>query len=155
MFQLKRRLERLKVSQLHDSLSLGSLSEAAQPHESGVTSSSNDNDDSADDPADAEGHGDDEIAIDTNGICDGKPETGNRTVRARFGRRRIHNEELCVTSCGAILGHAPMYGSEAPNGVRVSVVSLTIIPHCVDGNISDIHDGIVPYKSLSSRCNLA
>jgi hypothetical protein len=55
--------------------------------------------------------------------CDGKPETGNRRrLRARFGRKRTHNEELCVTSCGVILGRATFYGSEAPNGIRVSII---------------------------------
>ena len=47
--------------------------------------------------------------------------TGNRPARARFGRKRTHNEELCVTSCGVIVGRATFYGSEAPNGVRVSI----------------------------------
>jgi hypothetical protein len=62
---------------------------------------------------------DEEVTVDASGICDGKPEVGNRKVRARFGRRRTHNEELCVASCGVILGRATFYGSEAPNGVRV------------------------------------
>ncbi|KAJ6570314.1 hypothetical protein B0H10DRAFT_2354309 [Mycena sp. CBHHK59/15] len=50
--------------------------------------------------------------------CDGKPVQGNRTVRARFGRKRTHNEELCVYSCGIVVGRATFFGSEAPNGVR-------------------------------------
>ena len=66
------------------------------------------------------GGADEETIIDENGICDGKPETGNRSVKARFGRRRTHNEQLCVASCGVILGRATFFGSEAPNGVRVS-----------------------------------
>jgi hypothetical protein len=55
--------------------------------------------------------------IDENGVCDGKPDTSNKSVWARFGRRCTHNEELCVVSCGVILGRATFYGSEAPNGV--------------------------------------
>ena len=47
---------------------------------------------------------DDDTLIDENGVCDGKPDTGNKSVQARFGRRRTHNEELCVASCGVILG---------------------------------------------------
>ncbi|KAJ7255485.1 hypothetical protein B0H12DRAFT_534610 [Mycena haematopus] len=50
--------------------------------------------------------------------CDGKSALGNRTVRARFGRKRTHNEELCVYSCGIVAGRATFFGSEAPNGVR-------------------------------------
>ncbi|KAG6848137.1 hypothetical protein H0H93_003062 [Arthromyces matolae] len=61
---------------------------------------------------------------DANGVCDGKPEAGNRLVRARFGRRRTHNEELCVASCGVILGRVTMFGSEAPNGVRAFWMKL-------------------------------
>ncbi|KAJ7511947.1 hypothetical protein B0H11DRAFT_1700190, partial [Mycena galericulata] len=98
MFQLKHRLERLKVSQPNDSLSFGSSSTPRARMTNEL-----DNED---------------IEIDAGGICDGKPEQGNKTVRARFDRRRTHNEELCVGSCGVTLGRATFYGSEAPNGVR-------------------------------------
>ncbi|KAJ7475645.1 hypothetical protein FB451DRAFT_1557538 [Mycena latifolia] len=50
--------------------------------------------------------------------CDGKSAKGNRTIRARFGRKRTHNDQLGVYSCGVIPGCATMFGSEAPNGVR-------------------------------------
>jgi len=66
---------------------------------------------------------DEEVVIDSAGVCDEKPEQGNKSLRARFGRKWTHNEELCVASCGVILGRATFYGSEAPNGVRVSVTS--------------------------------
>ncbi|KAJ7211649.1 hypothetical protein GGX14DRAFT_564870 [Mycena pura] len=46
-----------------------------------------------------------------------KPAQGNRKLRARFGRRRTHNEQLAVHSCGVIAGRATFFGSEAPNGV--------------------------------------
>lgn len=94
MFQLKHRLARLKVSQPQDSLSDGSERSSM--------------------------HIDEDVLVDMDGVCDGKPETGNTTVRARFGRNRTHNEELCVGSCGMILCRATMIGSEATNGVRVS-----------------------------------
>ncbi|KAJ7653859.1 hypothetical protein B0H17DRAFT_1100358, partial [Mycena rosella] len=123
MFQLKRRLERLHVSQTHDSLSAGSNAapRARMTNEIDgvllpdlvVAEAGTD--------GDLEGLGadeDEDVEIDANGICDGKPETGNKSVRARFGRRRTHNEELRVASCGVILGRATFYGSEAPNGVR-------------------------------------
>lgn len=58
--------------------------------------------------------------------CTSKPGQGNRTFKAYFGRKHTHNEELAVASCGIILGRATFYGSEAPNGVRVSAtVSLS------------------------------
>lgn len=104
MFQLKHRLEQIKSSQTHDSLSTGGIS--VGQHD------------------DLEGAGidaaDQDVIVDENGICDtGKPDGGNRKLRARFGRRRTHNDELCVGSCGIILGRATFFGSEAPNGVRV------------------------------------
>ncbi|KAF8588914.1 hypothetical protein K439DRAFT_1613137 [Ramaria rubella] len=50
--------------------------------------------------------------------CPSKPPTGNRAVCACFGWKRTHIEELCVASCGMILGQGTFYGSEGPNGVR-------------------------------------
>jgi hypothetical protein len=131
MFQLKRRLERLKITQTHDSLpSARSMAEEQsrinvriegdvhithlRPDDTIV---SNEDDEDIFHPG--EGPGDDEMTLDANGVCNGKPESGNRALRARFGRRRTHNEELCVASCGTILGRATFFGSEAPNGVRV------------------------------------
>ena len=98
MFQLKKRLERLHISQTHDSLpTLGS-----------------------NDPQEGIGSDDDaDVVLPDGQLCDGKSEAGNRTVKAWFGRRRTHNEQLCVASCGVIVGRATFYGSEAPNGVRV------------------------------------
>lgn len=88
MFQLKHRLEKIKSSQTHNSLSTGGS--VARPD--ALEGAGVDVDDQ------------DEI-IDEDGVCDtGKPETGNRKLRARFGRRRTHNDELCVGSCGVILG---------------------------------------------------
>ncbi|KAG8850470.1 hypothetical protein FRB91_009052 [Serendipita sp. 411] len=53
--------------------------------------------------------------------CKGKSSRGNVKVRAKFGRKWTHNEEVVVASCGCIIGRITMYGSEAPNGVRVSI----------------------------------
>ncbi|KAJ7167590.1 hypothetical protein C8R46DRAFT_1093498 [Mycena filopes] len=123
MFQLKRRLERLNVSQTHDSLSSGTRN----PHPRMTDELEGDllpdlvDAETEDEDVELEGAGadaDEDVEIDATGICDGKPESGNRRVRARFGRRRTHNEQLCVGSCGVILGRATFYGSEAPNGVR-------------------------------------
>ncbi|TEB19835.1 hypothetical protein FA13DRAFT_1646014 [Coprinellus micaceus] len=69
--------------------------------------------------------GEDEFEIDIIDIhCEGKPEAGNCKVKARFGRRRTHNEELAVYSCGIIVGRATFYGSEAPNGVKLFLKGL-------------------------------
>ena len=50
---------------------------------------------------------------------------GHHKVFTRFGQQHTHNEELCVGSCGVILGHATFYGAEGPNSVQVSDSSLT------------------------------
>jgi len=139
MFQLKSRLHRLKITQTHDSLSMGSSStnqtqdRIAAPNELDVTAvdlcpdlreTTGD-----DDEANLEGPGDsdDQVLVNSAGdLCDDKPETGNRKLRAQFGRRRSHNEELCVASCGVTFGRERFYGSEAPNGVRVRYFSLKI-----------------------------
>ncbi|KAF8585031.1 hypothetical protein K439DRAFT_1344525, partial [Ramaria rubella] len=87
MFQLKRRLQRVKAAAGHDSIGPMGLLVGTQ--------------------------------IGQKASCAGKPTSGNKRIRARFGRRRTHNEELCVATCGVILGRATFFGSEAPNGVRL------------------------------------
>lgn len=120
MFQLKHRLERVKISQTHDSLPPAISNDDDLPE----LIAPDDDDDEHDWEELGEGSGiygeEMDTLIDEHGLCDGKPESGNKSVRARFGRRRTHNEELCVGSCGVILGRATFFGSEAPNGVRVS-----------------------------------
>lgn len=119
MFQLKHRLARLKVSQPVASMSPTVAPGSDSPDVAGSTL-----------------HVDEEVIVNVNGICDGKPEAGNKTIRARFGRRRTHNEQLCVASCGIILGRATFYGSEAPNGVRVSeTLILLILSNCANYNM--------------------
>ena len=108
MFQLRRRLERVNTYQTHDALATGSDSNKGAE---GLEGS---------------GVGEDqdvEVAVDD---CNGKPSAGNQKVRARFGRRRTHNDELCVASCGVILGRTTFYGSEAPSAVRVRSVPFTL-----------------------------
>ena len=130
MFQLKHRLEWVKVSQIHDSLSAGDgdLPSPMRVSDDVEVPDLVDVDDDDHEDYIGEGSGvqgdDDDTLIDENGVCDGKPDTGNKSVRARFGRRHTHNEELCVGSCRVILGRATLYGSEAPNGVRVSLYVL-------------------------------
>ncbi|EIN11940.1 hypothetical protein PUNSTDRAFT_62687, partial [Punctularia strigosozonata HHB-11173 SS5] len=52
-----------------------------------------------------------------NIACIEKPNAGNRTLSAQFGRRRTHNEQLCVASCGVIRGRATFFGAEAVSSV--------------------------------------
>ena len=93
MFQLRRRLERIKTSQI-DGSPLGGGSEISPASLTMGELSDLEED-------------------------EGKHEEGNARPRACFGRRRTHNEQLCVATCGIILGRATFYGSEGPNGARV------------------------------------
>ncbi|KAL0564244.1 hypothetical protein V5O48_017808 [Marasmius crinis-equi] len=47
-----------------------------------------------------------------------KSDDGNVKVKARFGRRRTHNEQLVVCTCGVIAARATMFGAEAISGVK-------------------------------------
>ncbi|KAF6756540.1 hypothetical protein DFP72DRAFT_846432 [Ephemerocybe angulata] len=57
---------------------------------------------------------DSKFEVDNEDICKEKTKT---KIKAHFSQRRTHNEELCVASCGVILGRATFYGLEALNGV--------------------------------------
>ena len=61
-----------------------------------------------------------------NGECPSKSDEGNSKPRARFGRRRTHNEQLVVATCGVILGRATMFGSEGIDGVMVGICLRSI-----------------------------
>jgi len=135
MFQLKHRLARLKTSQPQASLpEVGTTEHAATPFN------------------------DEEVVLDEDGTevteecCDGKPDEGNNKLRARFGRKRTHNEELAVASCGVILGRATFYGSEAPNGVRVGgFFDYIPLEHWLI-RFLDILDAAFPHKEVSAWC---
>ena len=59
------------------------------------------------------------VLVETVDTCTRKPEAGNRTLKAYFGRRRTHNEQLFVRPCGVIVSRATMYGSEAVSGINI------------------------------------
>lgn len=61
-----------------------------------------------------------------DGECPSKSDEGNSKPRARFGRRRTHNEQLVVATCGVILGRATMFGSEGIDGVMVCTCLCTV-----------------------------
>lgn len=152
MFQLKSRLERSKLSQTNDSLSLGSHDNPSERF--------NEESQAADDMAGLEGTGvsDEHVEVDTEGNisqCEGKSEKGNRTLRAQFGRRRSHNEELCVASCGVIHGRQRFFNSEAPNGVRVSILFLIYMyKHYLIQSV-DVYDVLVSHPLITSWRDLA
>ena len=52
--------------------------------------------------------------------CPSKSMHGNRNpVKARFGRRRTHNEQTLVRPCGVIFARATMFGAEAVSNFLV------------------------------------
>ncbi|KAI0077530.1 hypothetical protein K474DRAFT_1684282 [Panus rudis PR-1116 ss-1] len=112
LFQLQRRLERHRVAHLNDSMAAINNS---------VTGFNADTVEVTE--------------VDEDGECNDKSEEGNRKLRARLGRRWTHNEQLCVATCGVILGRATFYGSEAVNGVRLFLrrlfPTLRSLPHII------------------------
>ncbi|KAI0311184.1 hypothetical protein OF83DRAFT_1069232 [Amylostereum chailletii] len=89
-FQLRRHLERAKIS---------------QP----VNSMPTDEDDNS--------SGDDDDADDADpGVK--KSSNGNRKFKAQFSRRRTHNEQLVVCCCGVIAARGTMFGAESISGVK-------------------------------------
>ena len=49
-------------------------------------------------------------------------------VRAQFGRKRTHNEEIIVAPCGVIIARATFYGAEAISSVAVSAYQVPVLP---------------------------
>ncbi len=54
--------------------------------------------------------------------CPSKPATGNRVLKAQFGRRRTHNEQTLVRPCGIIYARATMFGTEAVSNFLVGLL---------------------------------
>jgi len=61
---------------------------------------------------------------DDQSSCPSKPETGNRKIRALFGRRRTHNEQIMVRPCGMIVARQTFFGSETTPQTVVSGLYL-------------------------------
>ncbi|KAL0567980.1 hypothetical protein V5O48_014014 [Marasmius crinis-equi] len=70
------------------------------------------------------GDGDDDDEIGLNGDPAHKSDLGNTQVKARFGWRRTHNEQLVVCTCGVIAARATMFGAEAISGVKDLLKSI-------------------------------
>jgi hypothetical protein len=51
--------------------------------------------------------------------CPSKPDSGNQKIKAQFGRRRTHNEQIIVRPCGIICSRATFFGAEAVSNVLV------------------------------------
>jgi hypothetical protein len=96
-FQLKDRLERARVAHPNDSI--------AEGHPA--------------DDVDDELEQDIEIAVAIQNHAR-NADTQRKRLRAQFGRRRTHNEQLVVAPCGMVLARQTFYGAEGVNSVAVS-----------------------------------
>ncbi|TFK45431.1 hypothetical protein OE88DRAFT_1721508 [Heliocybe sulcata] len=66
--------------------------------------------------------------------CPSKSTSGNRKLRALFGRRRTHNEQIFVRPCGIIVACATFYGAEGLAQVRDMLYKTFPVP----GSMPDI-----------------
>lgn len=139
MFQLKRLIERRTVSNPENAAP--ELSDTNMPYEYSEEI---------------------EMATDKT-ACDGKDEKGNTRIKARFTRRRTHNEQLFVRGCGVIPARATFNGSEAISAVKVSraVVCLYSLSSLLTQMIQDMIlakysiPGSMPnYIFYDNNCNL-
>ena len=51
-----------------------------------------------------------------------------KKVRAQFGRKRTHNEQIIVAPCGMIMARETFFGAEAVSSVVVSASLITYEP---------------------------
>jgi hypothetical protein len=58
-----------------------------------------------------------------------KSDTGNRNLKAQFGRRRTHYQQTLCRPCGVFHAHATMYGAEAVSNVLVCLSFLCTAHH--------------------------
>lgn len=56
-----------------------------------------------------------------------KSDDGNVKPKARFDRRKTHNEQLIVACCGTILARGTMFGAESITGVKVVISPLLCV----------------------------
>jgi len=85
-FQLQQRLQRARVAHPNDALP---------------------NENSEEDVSDS-----DEYEVDSRTLNPVPTTTPRKKLRAQFGRRRTHNEQIIVAPCGIILARETFYGAE-------------------------------------------
>jgi hypothetical protein len=122
MFQLQRRLPNFKDSYIKDSYGpLDPISRSTSSTAVGI-----------DDAGFMEGNVDADFSDDELGEDDKLISAANPAIpapappaagknRTQFGRRRTHNEQLCVGSCGIVVGRKTFFGSEGIENVLVSL----------------------------------
>jgi hypothetical protein len=102
-FQLKERYERSRLAHPNDSVGdqVTSIAELVDENEEEVFETSRD-------------HG--PVPVTLNSTA----QNSNLRIRAQFGRRRTHNEQLFVAPCGMIIARETFYHAEALYSVIVS-----------------------------------
>jgi hypothetical protein len=89
------------------------------------------------------------IAITTSThILTSKPKVVLKS-RSQFGRRRTHNEQLCVCSCGIIVGRTTFFGSEGIENVLVSLMSP--LPINESNDELAILERTFPYQTIKTQ----
>jgi hypothetical protein len=61
-----------------------------------------------------------QVLSSTSALPDVQP-PGKKKIRALFGQKRTHNEQIIVAPCGIILAWETFYGAEAITTVVVSI----------------------------------
>jgi len=120
-FTLTQRLQRHRINHPNDAL--GTIEEPADNMEEDIEWFEV-NQDSEVSLLSAPNPGSVGVGDDTSDIldpCDSKSPTGNRKLKAFFGRRRTHNEQTLVRPCGVIHAQATFFGAEAVSNVLVSL----------------------------------
>ncbi len=64
----------------------------------------------------------DNVIVKPSDSCEAKPSTGKSVLKARFGRKRTHNEQLLLRPCGIFIARATFHGSEAISAVKVAII---------------------------------
>ena len=89
-------------------------------------------------------------SVPTSTGCGRKSESGNCKLRACFGHRWTHNEQLIMRPCGIILSHGTFYGSEVVSAVNVHSSPNIIFPSSFTVD-ADICQGHIPFASVNTR----
>ncbi|KAI0336345.1 hypothetical protein GY45DRAFT_1393616 [Cubamyces sp. BRFM 1775] len=84
--------------------------------------------------------------------CPSKPSEGNQRVRARFGRRRTHNEQLIVRPCGIITARETFVGAESLKHVAEMLEKKHLIPGSLPRFIFyDNNCGLYTYSKATGK----
>jgi len=154
-FQLRERLKRAQLACPNNSVSDGITASTEQ--DDGVEGTTIDTDDFVD----SNGEVSFELTPDGRTIPTvADVQTTSRRLRAQFGRKRTHNEQLFVAPCGIIIARETFYHSEALSSVivRTCILSLALVMICLQEMIKRTYrlPGTMPeHIFYDNNCNIA